>query len=126
LNEPRIRGVWCAALTPLDSNRDIDRARWCAHVKALFAAGVDGVAPFGTTGEGQSFSVAERRAGVESLIASGIDARRIAPGTGCAAIADAIALTRHAVQAAASARWCCRRSSSRASATKACTRAMRG
>jgi 4-hydroxy-tetrahydrodipicolinate synthase len=65
----------------------------------LFAAGVDGIAPFGTTGEGQSFCVAERRHGVDALIAAGIDARRIAPATGCAAIAETIELTRHAVEA---------------------------
>ncbi len=98
MNEHRIRGVWCATLTPLDARGDIDRARFCDHVAMLFSAGVDGIAPFGTTGEGQSFSVTERRAGVDALIAAGIDPRRIAPATGCAAITDTITLTRHAVE----------------------------
>jgi 4-hydroxy-tetrahydrodipicolinate synthase len=68
-------------------------------VRRLFAAGVDGVAPFGTTGEGQSFSVAERRAGVAALIDAGIPARRIVAATGCAALPDTIELTRAAVHA---------------------------
>ena len=97
-----IRGLWCATLTPLSNEGAIDHARMAAHVRALLAQGVDGVAPFGTTGEGPSFSVAERRAGLDALLASGIPAAQLAPGTGCAAFADTVALTRHAVQAGCS------------------------
>ena len=70
-----------------------------AHANSLFAAGVDGIAPFGTTGEGQSFSVAQRRSGLDGLLAAGIPAGRMIVGTGCAALADTIELTRHAVGA---------------------------
>jgi 4-hydroxy-tetrahydrodipicolinate synthase len=94
-----LRGVWCATLTPLGPDGRPDHARLIAHVRRLLAAGVDGVAPFGTTGEGQSFSVAERRDGLEALLVAGIDPARIVPGTGCAALPDAIDLTRHAVTA---------------------------
>ena len=97
-----IRGLWCATLTPLGPEGAIDHARMAAHVRALFAQGVDGVAPFGTTGEGPSFSVAERRAGLDALIAAGIAPSRLVPGTGCAAFSDTVALTRHAVQAGCS------------------------
>ena len=97
-----IRGLWCATLTPISPEGAIDHARMAAHVRALFAQGVDGVAPFGTTGEGPSFSVAERRAGLDALLASGIPAAMLVPGTGSAAFADAVALTRHAVQAGCS------------------------
>jgi 4-hydroxy-tetrahydrodipicolinate synthase len=97
-----IRGLWCATLTPLSPEGSIDHARMAAHVRALFAQGVDGAAPFGTTGEGPSFSVAERKAGLDALLASGIPAAQLIPGTGCAAFADAVALTRHAVQSGCS------------------------
>jgi 4-hydroxy-tetrahydrodipicolinate synthase len=93
-----IRGLWCATLTPLGPEGAIDHARMAAHVRALFAQGVDGVAPFGTTGEGPSFSVAERRAGLDALIAAGIAPSQLVPGTGCAAFSDTVSLTRHAVQ----------------------------
>jgi 4-hydroxy-tetrahydrodipicolinate synthase len=95
----RIRGVWCATLTPLDATGAPDARMLAAHIERLFAAGVDGVAPFGTTGEGQSFSVAQRRGGLDALLAAGIPPTRIVAGTGCAAIADTIELTRHAVGA---------------------------
>ena len=94
----RLRGVWCANLTPLDDRGRIDRGRLVAHVEWLLASGVDGVAPFGTTGEGQSFSLRERREGLEALLRAGIDAKRIAPGTGCAAIPETVELTRHAIE----------------------------
>ena len=93
-----IRGLWCATLTPLGPEGAIDHARMAAHVRALFAQGVDGVAPFGTTGEGPSFSVAERRAGLDALIAAGTAPSQLVPGTGCAAFSDTVSLTRHAVQ----------------------------
>src|SRR5438132_3733437 len=93
----RIRGVWCATLTPLDSAGAPDARMLSAHIERLFAAGVDGIALFGTTGEGQSFSVAERLAGLEALLDAGVDPSRIIVGTACAALPETIELTRHAV-----------------------------
>ena len=95
----RIRGVWCATLTPLGPAGAPDHARLAAHVARLFAAGVDGIALFGTTGEGQSFSTSERRAGLDAMLENGIPAARIVAGTGCAALTETIELTRHALAA---------------------------
>lgn len=95
----QIRGLWCATLTPLAAAGGIAHRQLAAHVRRLLAAGVDGIALFGTTGEGQSFSVAERRGGLDALVADGIPAERIVVGTGCAALSETIELTRHAVQA---------------------------
>jgi 4-hydroxy-tetrahydrodipicolinate synthase len=94
-----VRGLWCATLTPLDASGNVDDARLASHVRSLFAQGVVGVAPFGTTGEFASFSAAERMHGLDSLLASGIPAARMVPGTGCASSADTLALTRHALRA---------------------------
>jgi 4-hydroxy-tetrahydrodipicolinate synthase len=92
-----LRGVWCATLTPVEADGTIDRVRLVDHVQRLFASGVDGIALFGTTGEGQSFSADERRGGLEALLAGGIDPKRILAGTGCAALPETVELTRHAV-----------------------------
>ena len=70
IDNGRVRGLWCANLTPLDRNGRLDGARMAAHIRILLGQGVDGVAPFGTTGEGPSFSVAERRAGLDGLLAA--------------------------------------------------------
>jgi 4-hydroxy-tetrahydrodipicolinate synthase len=94
---PLINGLWCATLTPIGDDGRIDHARSARHVQWLFSQGVLGIAPFGTTGEGQSFSVAERREGLEKLLAAGVPGARIVAGTGCAALPETIELTRHAV-----------------------------
>jgi 4-hydroxy-tetrahydrodipicolinate synthase len=96
---PAISGLWCATLSPLDGHGALDAARLAQHARRLFSSGVDGIAPFGTTGEGQSFSVGERSAGLDALLAAGIAPHRILAATGCAALPDAIELTRHAISA---------------------------
>ena len=93
-----VHGVWCAMLTPLDRDGGVDHARFARHAQGLLARGIDGVAPFGTTGEGQSFSMAERADGLAALLAAGIVADRIIAATGCAALPESVALTRQAVQ----------------------------
>ena len=94
-----IHGLWCAMLTPIGRDGSVDHPRFVRHAQALLAQGVDGVAPFGTTGEGQSFSVAERANGLSALLAAGISPERVVAATGCAALTETIALTRESVQA---------------------------
>ncbi len=95
------RGIWPAVLTPLDANLNINIPAFATHARSLLDAGCVGVTPFGTTGEGPSFSVAERIAAIDGLMAGGVPAGRILVSTSCAALPDVIALTRHAVQAGA-------------------------
>ena len=93
-----VRGLWCAMLTPLDRDGAVDHGRFADHARRLLAKGVDGVAPFGTTGEGQSFGIGERAAGLSALLAAGIPADRLVAATGCTALTETIALTRLGVQ----------------------------
>lgn len=93
------QGIWPALLTPLAPDLSIDIPAFARHARELLAAGCTGVTPFGTTGEGPSFSVTERMAAVDGLIANGVPAERILVSTSCAALPDVVALTRHAVQA---------------------------
>ncbi len=92
-----IHGLWVALATPLSADGSVDHAALVRHADHLTEAGCDGFVPFGTTGEGTSFSAGERLAAVEAMLAGGIDAARIALGTGCPAITDTIALTRSAL-----------------------------
>ncbi|MEK8052871.1 dihydrodipicolinate synthase family protein [Ideonella sp. DXS22W] len=91
-------GLWPAMLTPLTESLAIDIPAFAAHAKNLLATGCAGVTPFGTTGEGPSFSVAERQAAVQGLVDGGVPAGRILVSTSCAALPDTVALTRHATQ----------------------------
>lgn len=92
------RGIWPALMTPLTASLDIDHDRYAAHARRLLDAGCGGVTPFGTTGEGPSFSVSERQAAIEALVAGGVPASRIAVSTSAAALTDVVDLTRHAVR----------------------------
>lgn len=91
------RGVFSAALTPMDAGLAPDHAAFVAHARRLLDQGCDGIAMLGTTGEANSFTVAERQALLEATIAGGIAPDRLLPGTGVAALPDTVALTRHAL-----------------------------
>lgn len=99
MTEPApIRGLWCATLTPLGRHGNVDHARLASHVQQLLTKGVDGVVPFGTTGEGPSFSVTERCEALNALLAANVRPDRLLAATGAAAFTDTLALTRHALE----------------------------
>lgn len=93
------RGVYAAAITPLDGDGRPDAAKLAAYCQRLLAAGLDGVAPFGTTGEGNSLPLAFRCAAPETLAASGIRGDQAILGTGACATDDAVIATRAALDA---------------------------
>jgi len=90
-------GIYAASLTPLRDDLTIDHAAYAAHVRWLFQHGCDGVVLMGTTGEATSFGIAERQEALERILAAGLPAGRLMVGTGCAALSDTVALTRHAL-----------------------------
>jgi 4-hydroxy-tetrahydrodipicolinate synthase len=95
---PDIHGLWPALLLPVAPDGALDTPRALAHAKHLLAAGCDGVTLFGTTGEGPAFTVAERKALLESMIGGGILASQIIVTTTALALDDAIELGRHAAR----------------------------
>ena len=95
------RGVFAAAVTPLNRALEPDTSLFVAHCRWLLEQGCDGVVPIGTTGEGNSLSVRQRLTLVEAIARSGIPMARFIIGTGSCALADAVELTRAAVAAGA-------------------------
>jgi 4-hydroxy-tetrahydrodipicolinate synthase len=91
------RGVFSAALTPVTMEGTPDAALFITHCRRLLAEGCDGIAMLGTTGEANSFSSEERRALLEAVVAAGIAPEQLLPGTGVTALAETVALTRHAL-----------------------------
>ncbi|MEF2072018.1 dihydrodipicolinate synthase family protein [Consotaella aegiceratis] len=91
------KGVFCAAATPLDADLNRDEARLARHCRRLLDRGCHGVALLGSTGEANSFSVSERKAMLEAVVASGVEAEKLLPGTGVCAIPETVDLTRHAL-----------------------------
>jgi 4-hydroxy-tetrahydrodipicolinate synthase len=92
-----IRGVFCAAATPVRGDLTPDHAAFVQHCRNLLEEGCDGVALLGTTGEANSFSTAERRALLEAAVQDGVAPDKLLPGTGVAAITETVELTRHAL-----------------------------
>lgn len=92
-----LRGVIAASVTPLGPDLSIDHARLADHGRRLLETGCDGVALFGTTGEAVSFTREERMRALDAILAAGVPPDRLVVGTGCCAIGDTVALTRHAL-----------------------------
>jgi len=98
LDQLPARGIWSAALTPLKADLSIDCAHLTQHAKFLLDKGCHGIGLFGTTGEANAFSAAERMTALESLLTDGLSPNILMIGTGCCAITDTAALTRHAIE----------------------------
>lgn len=94
---PSIRGVFCAAATPVNADLTPDTAALTAHCRQLLDDGCHGVALLGSTGEANSFSVSERQALLEEIVKAGVAPAALLPGTGVSALPETIALTRHAL-----------------------------
>jgi len=93
----RVPRLYAAVPTPLEAGGAIDQGRLARHARDLVERGCEGIALFGTSGEGQAFSVEERQAALDALIASGFPAARVIAGVGAAATPDVVRLARHAV-----------------------------
>jgi 4-hydroxy-tetrahydrodipicolinate synthase len=90
-------GVLTPVVTPFDAALNPDATKLTEQCRWLLSQGV-GLAVFGTNSEANSMSVAEKAALLDALIDGGIPGERLMPGTGCCALSDSVALTRHAVE----------------------------
>ena len=92
-----IKGVYCAAATPVRPDLSPNFDAFAAHCRWLIDEGCAGVALLGTTGEANSFSSAERRQLLEAALNAGLTGDLLLPGTGLANAPETIELTRHAL-----------------------------
>lgn len=92
------KGIYAAALTPLNTDLSCNSKLLAAHSFDLIERGCKGVVLFGTTGEGPSFSVNERLEVLESVIAAGLDPKKVILGNGSSGISDTVELSRAALK----------------------------
>lgn len=90
-NSKALGGIVAASLTPVTDTRSIDIVRLKSHFDWLFTAGCSYISPFGSTGEGASFSVREKRAALQALQQAGVPMGRLIPASMSAALDDAVA-----------------------------------
>jgi 4-hydroxy-tetrahydrodipicolinate synthase len=94
------RGIYAAAISPFDESGALDSAKLVSYCRCLVTdGGCDGVAPTGTTGEGNSISLRERIALPEAFAKAGLAPDRVIIGTGACSTGDAAMLTRAALDA---------------------------
>ncbi len=98
MSKTTLSGVIAAIATPIEENGAPDLKRAMKLARFLLDNGCDGLNVLGTTGEATSFSLAERKSVMDAYKANGLPLDRLMVGTGAAAVADAVALTRHAAE----------------------------
>jgi 4-hydroxy-tetrahydrodipicolinate synthase len=96
---PALRCLVAAVATPVTQDYRPDRILLAQRCQSLVASGCDGIALFGTTGEGGEFSGRDRMATLEALLEHTIDAQRLIISAGASAIADVVELAAHATRA---------------------------
>src|SRR5918994_1744849 len=96
MTDKRLTGVFAAIATAVDADGAPDAPRCLALARHLLDSGCDGLNVLGTTGEATSFSLDERKGLMAAYRDAGLPLHRLMVGTGAAAVADAVALTRHA------------------------------
>ncbi len=91
-------GVIAAIATPIDQSGEPDCARATKLARYLLDNGCDGLNVLGTTGEATSFSLTQRQKVMSAYAQAGLPLDRMMVGAGAAAVADAVALARHAAE----------------------------
>ena len=98
MTKAKLSGVITAIATPIDEKGAPDFKRATDLARFHLDNGCDGLNVLGTTGEATSFSLEERKGVMNAYKAAGLPMERLMVGTGAAAVADAVALTRHAAE----------------------------
>ncbi|MFZ0526795.1 MAG: dihydrodipicolinate synthase family protein [Xanthobacteraceae bacterium] len=93
-----LHGVIAAIATAVGKDGEPDSGRCIALARFLLETGCDGLNVLGTTGEATSFSLDQRRRVMTDYAEAALPLDRMMVGTGAAAVADAIALTKHAAE----------------------------
>jgi len=95
--EAGFSGVIAPVLTPFGKDGSPCAESFVEHCQWLMEEGCTGLAPFGTTSEGNSLGLDERMELLEDLVDGGIEPSKLMPGTGACSLGDAVVLSRHAV-----------------------------
>ena len=98
MTDKKLTGVIAAVATPVQENGAPDLAHAVKLGRFLLDNGCNGLNLLGTTGEATSFARNERMSVMSAYKADGLPMERLMVGTGAAAVADAVALTRHAAE----------------------------
>jgi len=91
-------GISTALLTPFHGDGRLNLPLYCDHANDVLAGGAHGITLFGTTGEGASIGIDERKATIQAICDSGIAADKITVGICASAVTDVAAQVRQGVE----------------------------
>jgi 4-hydroxy-tetrahydrodipicolinate synthase len=96
-------GVFVPLLTPMRGDGQVDVGRLPDHIERLFAAGIDGVVPLGTTGEFADLTAGERARVVEATVDGAAGRMPVVAGVGATGTTEACEHARAAADVGADA-----------------------
>lgn len=94
-------GAYTAIITPFNRNGEVDYGKLRELIEMQIAGGVDGIVPVGTTGESPTLDFEEHKKVIEVCVEAARKRLKVIAGTGANSTAEALELTRHALQAGA-------------------------
>ncbi|MBQ6923798.1 MAG: 4-hydroxy-tetrahydrodipicolinate synthase [Kiritimatiellae bacterium] len=92
------KGTYTAMVTPFNANGAVDYGKLRELVEEQIAGGVDGLVPVGTSGESPTLSMEEHSRVVEFVAETANRRVQIVAGTGANSTAEALRLTREALE----------------------------
>lgn len=96
-------GTYTAIVTPFGRNGRIDFDRFKALLAMQIRAGIDGVVPMGTTGESPTLDFDEHKKVIDFTVKTCRGRMKVIAGTGANSTAEAVELTRYAIDVGADA-----------------------
>lgn len=94
---PKTDSFLVAVATPVSRDFRPDAAALSKRCATLMLQGCDGVALFGTTGEGPEFALDDRIASLDAVLADGIEPERVIVSVTALALPEIVCLARHAL-----------------------------
>ena len=96
-------GAYTAIVTPFRADGSVDYEKLHALIDIQARAGIDGIVPVGTTGESPTLNYEEHRKVILVAAEAARGRMKVIAGTGANSTAEAVELTRYAIEAGADA-----------------------
>ncbi|MBT3296045.1 MAG: 4-hydroxy-tetrahydrodipicolinate synthase [Verrucomicrobia bacterium] len=96
-------GAYTALVTPFNRDGSVDFAKFSDLIARQAEAGIVGIVPCGTTGESPTLNSDEHCRVIDAAVEAAAGRMQVIAGSGSNATAEAVTLTRHAMQAGADA-----------------------
>ncbi len=99
MSQREIFGLSAALVTPFTETGAVDLPRMVAHAQYCLGEGCSSVTLFGTTGEGASIGLEERRAVFAAFAKAGVAGKNLVGAVAASAVEDAVAQAKMALDA---------------------------